>query len=217
MKDLAALRRDYALAQLDESHVFEDPYRQFAKWWEEALASEILEPNAMTLATATADGTPSARVVLLKGFDQKGFKFYTNYASRKGEEMLENPRVSLVFLWGELERQVRIEGLVDRLSEEESTEYFQSRPKESQIGAWVSQQSQKIASRAVLEAEYARLAEQYAHVTVLPKPPHWGGFVVKPYKMEFWQGRSSRLHDRILYTLTELQPQVKWTVERLAP
>lgn len=211
------LRKDYQREQLDINDVRENPIQQFKLWFEEALQTDVLEANAMTLATATADGTPAARIVLLKGFDEDGFVFYTNYNSRKGDELKENPRVTLLFFWRELERQVRIEGLIDKTTERASTEYFQSRPKDSQVAAWASPQSQKLESREVLEQKFAAIAEQYQTDDQLPKPAHWGGYVVKPYKIEFWQGRANRMHDRILYTLSELTPAKKWTIERLAP
>lgn len=210
------LRRDYQKAALDVHEVLENPILQFKKWFEEALESRVLEPNAMTLATADAQNIPSARVVLLKGFDENGFIFFTNYQSRKGEELEQNNRACLLFFWKELERQVRIEGSVGKISEEVSTEYFQSRPKESQIAAWISPQSKTVENRAWLEQRYAELSEKYAEAPVLPRPPHWGGYVVNPEKIEFWQGRPSRLHDRILYTLTG-QNNLQWKIERLAP
>lgn len=214
---LEKLRKDYQRASLDEAQVFEDPIRQFKHWLQEALDCELPEPTAMTLATATKEGTPSARIVLLKGVDETGFRFFTNQKSRKGEELAENPRVSLAFCWLELERQIRIEGLAYPMSAKESELYFQQRPKNSQIAAWVSPQSKVVPDRNWLEAEYAKLEQQYANQEVLPKPEFWGGYTVQPYKIEFWQGRASRLHDRIRYTLTELQPHKKWTIERLAP
>ena len=210
------LRRDYQKAALDVHEVLENPILQFKKWFEEALESRVLEPNAMTLATADAQNIPSARVVLLKGFDENGFIFFTNYQSRKGEELEQNNRACLLFFWKELERQVRIEGSVGKISEEVSTEYFQSRPKESQIAAWISPQSKTVENRAWLEQRYAELSEKYAEAPVLPRPPHWGGYVVNPEKIECWQGRPSRLHDRILYTLTG-QNNLQWKIERLAP
>lgn len=210
------LREDYSLATLEESDVFESPIRQFQKWFKEALDTKTGEPNVMTLATATKEGVPSARIVLLKGVSEEGFCFYTNYNSHKGQELQENPNVSLVFFWEALERQVRIQGMAYPMTEAQSTEYFQSRPKGSQIGAWASPQSQVLDDRDILEQNVAQLSEKYAEQDKLPKPPHWGGYLVKPYKVEFWQGRSSRLHDRLLYTLTNLEP-VKWTIERLAP
>jgi pyridoxamine 5'-phosphate oxidase len=213
---LENLRKDYALASLDMSDVFENPIRQFQKWFKDAQEAGIEEPNIMTLASATREGMPSARVVLLKGLDEDGFRFYTNYDSEKGEVLKENPNVSIVFLWQKLQRQVRIKGVAYRLSEEESTKYFQSRPKDSQIGAWASPQSKVIENRASLQSNVNKLEEQYSNKEVLPKPPNWGGYIIKPYKIEFWQGRSNRLHDRLRYTMTELNPK-KWTINRLAP
>lgn len=210
------LRRDYSLSSLDENEVFESPIRQFQKWFKEAHETNIGEPNVMTLATATTDGIPSARIVLLKGVDEEGFRFYTNYESTKGQLLSENPNVSLVFFWEALQRQVRIQGLAYQLPEEASTAYFQSRPKGSQIGAWASPQSSVLTDRTLLEKKVAALSEEYKDQDVLPRPLHWGGYIVKPYQIEFWQGRSSRLHDRLRYTLTDLEPK-KWIVERLAP
>lgn len=210
------LREDYSLDVLEESDVFESPIRQFKKWFKEAQDTKTGEPNIMTLATANKEGVPSARIVLLKGVSEDGFCFYTNYDSHKGQELKENPNVSLVFFWEALQRQVRIQGMAYQLTEEQSTKYFQSRPKGSQIGAWASPQSQVLENRDILEKNVVQLSEQYANTDKLPKPPHWGGYIVKPYKVEFWQGRSSRLHDRLLYTLTDLNP-AKWTIERLAP
>jgi len=188
------LREEYSLAVLEESDVFDDPIQQFQKWFKEAHDSKIGEPNVMTLATATKEGVPSARIVLLKGIDKDGFRFYTNYESRKGQELKENSNVSLVFFWEALQRQVRIQGLAYQLTEVQSTQYFQSRPKGSQIGAWASPQSQVLEDRNLLEKNVVQLSEEYAQDDKLPKPPYWGGYIVKPYKIEFWQGRSSRLH-----------------------
>ncbi len=212
--DLTALRENYARQTLSETDVVANPIAQFAAWFREVLDSQLREPNAMTLATATRTGRPSARTVLLKGFDAQGFVFYTNYESKKGQELAENPQAALLFTWLELERQIRIEGRVEKINPEESLVYFQSRPKASQIGAWVSQQSQVIADRAVLETEAAQLREQYAATDVLPLPPFWGGYRLRPELLEFWQGRRSRLHDRIQYSL---QAGGDWRIERLAP
>ncbi|MCS6929563.1 MAG: pyridoxamine 5'-phosphate oxidase [Saprospiraceae bacterium] len=211
--ELAALRRNYAMASLSEDDVAPDPFKQLERWLKEAIASELPEPNAMTLATATPEGCPSARVVLLKGLDARGLVFYTNYESRKGVEIETNPRAALLFFWAELERQVRVEGRVERVSTEESVAYFQSRPKESQISAWASPQSRVISGRDVVEQRYQELAAQFKHDEVLPLPPFWGGYRVIPTYFEFWQGRPSRMHDRICYRLED----GKWTIARLAP
>ena len=216
MKNIQDIRQDYTQSTLDDKDVFEQPIRQFEKWLNDALEAKVEEPTAMTLATINENGSPEARIVLLKGVDEKGFRFFTNYDSAKGKNIANNNKVALVFFWKKLERQVRILGEAYPLSEEESLAYFQSRPKGSQIGAWASPQSQKIEDRGLLEANVAALEEQYADQEVLPKPPHWGGYIVRPYQIEFWQGRSSRLHDRISYTLTKLEP-TEWTIERLAP
>lgn len=211
--NLADLRKNYALQSLAETDVQSDPIAQFSVWFQNAVDSQVLEPNAMALATATADGLPSIRTVLLKGFDSQGFTFYTNYESRKGNELLENPQAALLFTWLELERQIRIEGTVEKVSEDTSLQYFQSRPKGSQIGAWASPQSHVISDRSVLELREQTLQAQYADVEKLPLPPFWGGYNLRPNRIEFWQGRSSRLHDRICYTLEN----GAWKIVRLAP
>ncbi len=210
---IANIRRDYKLHALSESEVAADPFTQFTIWWEEAINSQIDEVNAMTLATATKEGMPSARIVLLKGYDERGFVFYTNYQSDKGETLAENPRAALVFFWKELERQVRIEGTVEKTSSEESDRYFDSRPTASRIGAWASPQSRTMESREQLEQKFLDLENQYASAPI-PRPPHWGGYLVRPTRIEFWQGRSSRLHDRIQYSLSA---GAQWTIQRLAP
>ena len=213
MNSIADIRKDYKLQTLTEKDVRRDPILQFDKWWQEAIHSNLEEVNAMTLATASADGMPDARIVLLKGLDNNGFVFFTNYHSAKGQELLENPRASLVFFWAALERQVRISGLVSLTTEKASDDYFSSRPEGSRIGALASPQSEVIESREWLEENESRLKNELTGKTI-PRPPHWGGYLVKPTRMEFWQGRPSRLHDRILYTL---QGNGHWTIERLAP
>jgi pyridoxamine 5'-phosphate oxidase len=211
---IADLRQDYLLESLDVSDVNLNPFLQFEKWFNEALKSEILEPNAMTLATVSSEGKPSARVVLLKGLETDGFVFYTNYDSRKGQNMGQNPNVALCFNWLDLQRQIRIEGTVSKVSDEISTEYFNSRPKSSRIGAWSSPQSQIVENRAFLEENYKNLTRKYENTEGVPRPENWGGYIVKPTLIEFWQGRSSRLHDRIVYEKTE---GGSWKIERLAP
>jgi pyridoxamine 5'-phosphate oxidase len=211
-KEVADLRKDYRLASLDETETAADPFTQFDNWWQQAITGAVDEPNAMTLATSTPQGYPSARIVLLKSFDKDGFVFFTNYESRKGQEMADNPRVSLLFFWRELERQVRIDGTVAKTTTDISDEYYNSRPLGSRIGAIASPQSKVIADRSLLEEQVAILAQKY--VLEDPKRPvYWGGYVVKPEQMEFWQGRSNRLHDRILYSLDN----GAWRKERLAP
>lgn len=212
-KDIENLRQDYVAASLSEKDVDANPVRQFDKWFNEAINAKVYEPNAMTLATATPDGRPSARVVLLKGFSDDGFKFYTNYLSRKGRELAKNPNAALVFLWGDMERQIRIEGTIEKLDKWYSEKYFHSRPKKSQIGAVASPQSQEIDGREQLEARMQELEAQYADSEV-PKPAHWGGYILKPRMIEFWQGRRSRLHDRIVYKKTDNK---NWKIVRLAP
>ena len=211
MTSITELRSEYARAALDESHADADPIRQFARWWDEALKSQLPEPNAMTVATADASGRPSARTVLLKGFDERGFVFFTNYESRKGQELAANPHAALLFFWPELERQVRIDGEVERVEAAESDAYYRTRPLASRIGAWASPQSRVISSRAWLMARVAKMGVR--HGLNPERPPHWGGFRVRPSALEFWQGRPSRLHDRLLYT----RSGAAWRCQRLAP
>ncbi|MBI5269327.1 MAG: pyridoxamine 5'-phosphate oxidase [Burkholderiales bacterium] len=211
MDDLAALRKSYERAELDESASADDPLQQFSRWLHEAMDARIPEPNAMTVATVGPDGRPSTRIVLIKGFDERGIVWYTNYGSRKGRELAAHPFAALQFHWVELERVVRIEGAVARTSDEESDAYFHSRPLDSRLGAWASPQSEVISSRAVLVANAAKAAAQ--HGLKPPRPPHWGGFRLSPDRWEFWQGRKSRLHDRLRYRLDG----GRWLRERLAP
>ena len=210
--NLADLRQDYKAGGLLESDADGDPIRQFQAWFEQAQEAELPEPNAMTLATVSRDGHPDARIVLLKGIDERGFVFFTNYQSRKGDELAHCPYAALVFYWHELERQVRVEGHVERVSDAESDAYHQSRPRGSQIGAWTSEQSRVIADRAALEAHQAEQEARFDGKDV-PRPPHWGGFRVIPDVIEFWQGRSNRLHDRLRYR----REQFDWTRKRLSP
>jgi pyridoxamine 5'-phosphate oxidase len=210
---IADLRLHYTLEELLESSTPDDPLILFKQWFDRAVSEDILEPNAMTLATVTPDGKPRSRMVLLKDFDPRGFVLFTNYHSAKGRELIANPYASLVFWWGKLERQVRIEGRVEKISESESDNYFFVRPWESRLGAWASEQSEGVASREVLEKRLQELKEEYAGRDV-PRPPHWGGFRVMPTAIEFWQGRPSRLHDRLCYYR---QDDGSWQRERLSP
>lgn len=212
MKDLAALRQEYSQHELSRSNVAVDPFVQFAAWFDEAVASEIFEPNAMHLGTASLDGVPSGRTVLLKGFDATGLTFFTNYNSRKARELAANPNCYLHFFWQELERQVVIQGTAAKVSAQESDDYFAVRPYQSQIGALASEQSSVIESREVLERRFEELSAKFSEGNV-PRPEHWGGYFVTPTQFEFWQGRRSRLHDRIRYTLSG----DAWTIDRLAP
>lgn len=213
MLSLADLRKEYSMGALDENSVAKHPLVQFEKWLQEAAHAEVPEPSAMTLATVTEHGLPSCRVVLLKGIESGSFIFYTNHQSRKGKQLDEHPVCALTFFWPELERQVRIEGVVTRVDEDAATAYFQSRPRESQLGAWASPQSSVISSRLILEERVKEMEKRFEGQPVLPKPKQWGGYRVEPHWMEFWQGRVSRLHDRILYT----KGDNGWTISRLAP
>lgn len=211
--NISSLRKDYRNATLNETDVQANPFEQFRIWFHQAMEAKLPEPNAMTLATANKKGIPSARMVLLKGFDENGFVFYTNYFSHKGQDLDENPHAALVFYWHELERQIRIEGSVKKVSKKESESYYHSRPKESRIGAWASPQSEKIDDRQIIEDMYAELSQSLAD-TEPPYPDFWGGYRIKPKRIEFWQGRTSRLHDRILYEKTK---KGNWKISRLAP
>lgn len=210
--ELSALRVNYTLKRFSEKDVIPNPFKQFENWLDEAIQSSVNEPNAMVLATVKEDFSPSARVVLLKGFNQEGFVFYTNYESNKSIQMGRNNQVALVFCWLELQRQVRIEGTVSRVSDEESDLYFHSRPLSSQIGAHASPQSKPVESRAELERKYKEFEELFSKQPII-RPKHWGGFIVKPHTFEFWQGRESRMHDRFLYSQVDLN----WDIKRLAP
>jgi pyridoxamine 5'-phosphate oxidase len=222
--EIADIRKDYKLASLEEADVAANPIDQFTRWWNEAVASQIDEVNAMTLATANAAGVPTARIVLLKGYNPNGFIFFTNYESDKGKNLAQNPKAALVFFWKELERQIRVEGTVEKVSAEESDRYFNSRPASSRIGAWASPQSAVIENRLVIEQNVERYSSIFANDSI-ERPDHWGGYIVKPTSIEFWQGRSSRLHDRIRYVLensaynaaTDTRTDLNWKIERLAP
>lgn len=210
MATISDIRKDYRLREFSEAEALPNAIQQFDKWWQDALASDILEVNAMTLSTASNDGVPSARIVLLKGFDDEGFVFFSNYNSYKGKQLDENPRACLVFFWKEIERQVRITGVVEKTSDNVSETYFNSRPEMSRLSAIASPQSQVVPAREWLEDQVRTLMKQDA----IRRPEHWGGYIVKPVTIEFWQGRSNRLHDRLLYTL---QDTGDWKIERLAP
>jgi pyridoxamine 5'-phosphate oxidase len=209
----ADLRVSYSNKGIDVQSMPGDPYDAFKEWFEEACAADVLEPNAMCLSTCK-DNVPTARYVLLKGHDERGYVWYTNYNSNKAQDLIQNPRAALTFWWGDLERSVRVEGVVERVSEEESTKYFHSRPRGSQIGAWTSNQSSAIESREVLQQQEAEIIKRFEGTEVIPKPPHWGGFRLVPNKVEFWKGRESRIHDRIVY---EKKEDSSWAVKRLQP
>lgn len=213
MTQIASIRKEYKLKSLDEAAAAGNAIKQFDRWWQDAINSEIDEVNAFTLATAAADGKPAARIVLLKGYDEKGFVFFTNYQSHKGQELATNPQGCMVFFWKELERQIRIEGSIEKISTKESDEYYFSRPLSSQVGAWASPQSSVIKNRKVIEDSVKKYEAQFAGSSI-SRPPHWGGYRLQPQAIEFWQGRPSRLHDRLLYTLLENN---EWKIERLAP
>ena len=213
MQPIADIRKDYTKASLDVKNVSEDPIVQFQKWFKEALASEVPEPNAMNLATVNRDGRPSSRIVLLKGVEYNKFVLLTNYQSDKGQELEHNPACALTFFWPELERQVRIEGIASRIDDKRSEEYFQSRPRGSQIGAWASPQSTLLDNREILEERVKQIEERFKDLKVLPKPKQWGGFEIDPLLFEFWQGRPSRLHDRIRYIKTDNV----WKIYRVSP
>jgi pyridoxamine 5'-phosphate oxidase len=213
MKGLEGIRKEYAKTTLDVGDVDLNPIAQFEKWFKEAVEAKVPEPNAMTLSTISDGGRPSARIVLLKGVEQSQFLFYTNYQSQKGKELDKNPACALTFFWPELERQVRIEGMAQRVEESVSEKYFQSRPRDSQVGAWASPQSSMVNNREILEARVKEIEKRFEGVALLPKPKQWGGFAIDPFEMEFWQGRPSRLHDRIVYYKNE----GSWAIHRLAP
>lgn len=213
MSSIAEIRKEYSRATLDQTEVNKNPIVQFQKWFDEALKSQALEPNAMTLSTITETGKPSARIVLLKGVENNTFLFYTNYQSQKGKELDANPASALTFFWPELERQVRIEGVCTRVDEATSDTYFKSRPRGSQLGAWASPQSSLIKNRELLETRVKELEKRFEGKETLPKPKQWGGYAVEPLEIEFWQGRPSRLHDRIVYYKTD----DVWKIHRLAP
>lgn len=213
-KEIAAIREEYSKGNLLETDVLEEPIQQFKKWFSEAISAEVVEPNAMVLSTVDQHHSPSSRVVLLKDIKDNGFSFFTNYESRKAQDMLQNPKVSLLFFWPELQRQVRIEGTVGKLPSADSDEYFASRPRGSRIGAIASPQSHVIANRKELENKVDLITDEFSDIDNIPRPEFWGGYLVEPTLVEFWQGRSSRLHDRIVYELTN---QFNWLIKRLAP
>lgn len=213
MISLSELRKEYSKETLEVSSVGKDPIHQFEKWFDEALRAEVLEPNAMTLSTVTESGRPSARVVLLKGIEHGKFLFFTNHQSRKGKELENNPACALTFFWPELERQIRIEGITNRVDSAYAEKYFQSRPRGSQIGAWASPQSSVISDRSLIEERVKEMEVKFKDLELIPKPHQWGGYAVEPFEIEFWQGRPSRLHDRIVFYKSEQG----WSIRRLAP
>jgi pyridoxamine 5'-phosphate oxidase len=210
---IVSLRKEYSSAFLNEEDVNHNPFKQFELWMHQAVEAEILEPHAMTVSTVSSEGKPSSRIVLLRGFDENGFVFYTNYKSHKGNDMAQNKYACLNFFWPELERQIRIEGSISKIDQQVSTDYFHSRPRESQIGAWASIQSAVIENRKVVEDAFVHFTEKFKDLDVIPKPEHWGGYNIKPTSIEFWQGRPSRLHDRLRYSLLS----EAWKIERLSP
>jgi pyridoxamine 5'-phosphate oxidase len=216
-QDLARLRREYGDHGLDHPDLEAGPLEMFRRWLDDTVAAGVHEPNAMVVSTVSADGRPSSRLVLLKGLDDRGFVFFTNYDSRKAQEIDANPAVSLLFPWHDLQRQVRVEGTATRVPREESEVYFASRPRESQLGAWASPQSRVVASRSALDERYGGVLTEFAGLDDVPLPPFWGGYLVAPETVEFWQGRKGRLHDRLVYRRSEDDPHAPWTVVRLAP
>lgn len=215
MKNLENLRKSYQRSALETADLTPDPLDLFRRWWHEAIDAEIEEANAMTLATVDDLGRPAARIILLKGLSNEGLEFFTNYESRKAHDMAQNPNVALLFFWKELERQIRLEGTVEKVSPERSESYFQSRPRGNQIGAWSSPQSQVIPDRSVLEKNVQTILEKFGDMDPLPRPEHWGGYLVRPYVFEFWQGREDRMHDRFKYS--KYPNETTWKIERLAP
>jgi pyridoxamine 5'-phosphate oxidase len=213
MQNLSDIRREYTKSSLDVSTVNPDPLIQFTKWFDEIIQAQVIEPNAMHLATVNSDGRPSSRIVLLKGVENRKFLFYTNYQSKKGKELDSNPACALTFFWPDLERQVRIEGIAERVDHAIAEQYFQTRPRTSQLGAWASPQSSVINDRTILEERYLQMEKKFVNTPLLPKPHQWGGYQIDPFLFEFWQGRASRLHDRIEYVKVENQ----WKINRLAP
>jgi pyridoxamine 5'-phosphate oxidase len=216
-QDLARLRREYGDHGLDVADLEDDPVAMFRRWLADTVAAGVHEPNAMVVSTVSAEGRPSSRLVLLKGLDERGFVFYTNYQSRKAAEIGSNPAVSLLFPWHDLQRQVRVDGTASRVSLEESEAYFAERPRDSQLGAWASPQSQVVASRSALDERYGGVLSEFAGLDEVPLPPFWGGFLVEPEAVEFWQGRKGRMHDRLVYRRSADDPHAPWTVARLAP